>query len=441
MSQRRFVLPLALLAIVGGLIVALPALAESSVRIVHLSYIDGDAQVTQGADGRTFSHAVLNMPVMSGMWVYTPQGGRAEVQFENGSTVRVANDAEIQFTKLALADSGGKIDAIRVDHGIAYFNFDKVKPDDHITIDVGGRTFHVTKAARLRVEASKDDVKFALFHGEATADGDHPMELKGHETVSFAPVATTDAKVAKGSEKLETDNWNKDRDNDLAVLSNQQSPLSYPKDYNAQFSYLGAYGNYFDMPGYGYVWQPFGMGAGWDPFMNGLWGFYPGMGYTWISSYPWGWAPYRYGSWNFMSQVGWFWAPGSNFNAFNVGPQFGVVPAGWRAPVPPAGGKSAQLIAVGHPPNVHPAILTGHALIGAHPDTRMVAASVHARGSAAPPTLRPEPGTVARLSPRFAPHAEEARGGRESGGWAAAASSTPAHSSAPTSGGGGGHPK
>ena len=38
------------------------------------------------------------------------------------------------------------------------------------------------------------------------------------------------------------------------------------------------------MPGYGMMWQPYLVGAGWDPFMNGAWTWYPGAGYAWISA-------------------------------------------------------------------------------------------------------------------------------------------------------------
>jgi hypothetical protein len=115
MSQRTWGSLFALMAIACSLILALPALADSNVRIVRLSYVDGDAQVNLGNQDQGFTHAVLNMPVTGGMWMYTPDGGRAEVQFENGSTVRMVNDAELQFEHLSLATSGGKINNIRID--------------------------------------------------------------------------------------------------------------------------------------------------------------------------------------------------------------------------------------------------------------------------------------------------------------------------------------
>jgi hypothetical protein len=401
MSQRTWGSLFALMAIACSLILALPALADSNVRIVRLSYVDGDAQVNLGNQDQGFTHAVLNMPVTGGMWMYTPDGGRAEVQFENGSTVRMVNDAELQFEHLSLATSGGKINNIRIDHGIVYLNFDKFDKGDRITINVAGKDLRLTKASRLRIDASEKATNVTMFHGEATFDGDKPVELKSKETVSLSAQAADGFKTAKGADKLPSDSWNKDRDNETEVLASRNTPNANLNVYNSQFSYLGAYGNYFNVSGYGTVWQPFGMMPGWDPFSNGVWGLYPGAGYAWISPYPWGWAPYRYGQWNYASSYGWFWAPGSNFSSLNLGPRVGSVPAGWRAPVAPsvAGGVTpAKLVVVGNPPNVHPSIMTGHAVVGTRPDTRPVAANQHVHGSVMPTGSRPQPGTMPRSS-------------------------------------------
>jgi hypothetical protein len=437
MSQRRYGLLIVVLSITCSLFSSLPAVAESNVRIVHLSYIDGDAQVDLTNQDAGFTHAVLNMPLMSGMWVYTPKGGRAEVQFENGSTVRLVDDAQIQFEKLALADSGGKINVINVDHGVVYFNFDKVNSNDQVTIKAGGKIFRITKSGRLRVDAAEKTVKVAVLRGEATLAGEPAVDIKSHETLSLAVATPGEYKVATGTDRLDADRWNKDRDNEVAVLSSRNDSDGYLSAYNSQFSSLGAYGNFYNVAGYGNVWQPFGMGAGWDPFSNGLWGFYPGIGNMFISSYPWGWAPYRYGQWNYLSTYGWVWAPGSTFTSYNVGPRVGAVPAGWRAPVQPAAGiKSTQLLVVGNPPNVHPAILAGRGLIGAHPDTRAVASESHVRGSVAAPGTRPQPGTLPRKTLASLHTEQHSSSPMRAGG------ALPVHS-APTasSSSGSGHPK
>lgn len=422
-----------IVALACSLFVSLTAIAESHVRIVHLSYIDGDAQVNTGAEGAEFTHAVLNMPMTEGMWLYTPKNGRAEVRFENGSTVRVINDSEIQFSKLALADSGGKLETITIDHGTAYLNFDKLDRNDRVIINVGGKDFTLMKGSRMRVQADKKVINIALFKGEASIPDANGVPLKGGESLRLGADDAAKATLSNQLTKLDTDNWNKERDGevDALVARSNRSTTQWPDTYTYEMSSLGAYGNFFDVPGYGTMWQPFGMGMGWNPYMDGLWGMYPGIGYTWISPYAWGWAPYRYGSWQYMPSYGWAWAPGTNFSAWNVGPAYtGTMPAGFRGPVTPVVGngvRPAQLVVVGHPTGVHPSILAGKFNAGSH---RPVS-----------PVLREEAkaGTLPNAGGRPASGAQPAHGSKTAGGGAKQAGSS--HSAPAMHGGGfgGGH--
>ena len=83
------------------------------------------------------------------------------------------------------------------------------------------------------------------------------------------------------------------------------------------------------------MWQPYLVGAGWDPFMNGAWTWYPGAGYAWVSGYPWGWTPYRYGSWTYVNSYGWFWQPGRTWTGWNTVPRIVNAPQHFNAPRPP----------------------------------------------------------------------------------------------------------
>ena len=371
MSQRRFGVLIACMTLVCCVFVAPPSFADSNARIVRLSYINGDAQINHNDKDEGFTHALLNMPVTSGMWLYTPVGSRAEVQFENGSTVRLVEDAQVQFEKLALANSGAKINLVNVDHGIVYLNFSKVDKKDQIQINLAGNVLRISKPARVRLEVNDKAIVIAALNGEAILEGPSNVEIKDGHTLFLNPQNPDQVKLGKGTDKYGTDMWDKNRDDELAAqaATHGNGMLNSTNSmYNAQYASLGSYGNFMSVPGYGNVWQPYGAGPGFDPFMNGMWGFYPGMGYMFISTSPWGWMPYRYGQWNYMSNLGWFWAPGATTSAFNLGPSYGAVPAGWHAPVQPAaGGTRNQYVVVGHPANVHPAILEGHAGLNTHP--------------------------------------------------------------------------
>ena len=104
--------------------------------------------------------------------------------------------------------------------------------------------------------------------------------------------------MAKGIEEVRYDNWNKERQDYSKTYADNQGYGGPNRGYGLQD--LNYYGDFFYANGYGYVWQPYGFAnsmVGWNPYSNGAWMFYPGMGYSFASAYPWGWLPFHYGSW------------------------------------------------------------------------------------------------------------------------------------------------
>src|SRR5579871_5980907 len=67
---------------------ALPLLAESQARIVRLSDVQGAVQIDKNT-GLGFESAFLNLPIVQGSRVRTRGNGRAEVEFEDGSSLRL----------------------------------------------------------------------------------------------------------------------------------------------------------------------------------------------------------------------------------------------------------------------------------------------------------------------------------------------------------------
>jgi hypothetical protein len=77
------------------------------------------------------------------------------------------------------------------------------------------------------------------------------------------------------------------------------------------------YGAFTGAGGCGSMWRPYFASAAWDPYSNGVWAWYQGAGYSWVSPYPWGWTPFHTGSWSYCSGVGWGWRPGGSWNGLN----------------------------------------------------------------------------------------------------------------------------
>src|SRR5438094_5444817 len=108
----------AVLLTLAAVLLALPAFADSQVRIVRLSQVDGDVQADRNT-GQGFEKAFLNMPVTQGMKLRTNTDGRAEIEFEDGSTLRIVPHTIVVFPELSLRDSGAKATGVRVQDGTA----------------------------------------------------------------------------------------------------------------------------------------------------------------------------------------------------------------------------------------------------------------------------------------------------------------------------------
>src|SRR5690348_7435465 len=121
MFIRRFGLPVGSLLSVC-LLSAIPAIADSQARVVRLSDVQGDVQINR-ANGKAYEKGFLNLPITQSDKVRTGEDGRAQVEFEDGSSVRITPNSLIEFQALSLRDSGGKVSTVNLQRGTAYVNF------------------------------------------------------------------------------------------------------------------------------------------------------------------------------------------------------------------------------------------------------------------------------------------------------------------------------
>jgi len=322
------------LGIFATVLLASEAFADSQARIVRLSDVQGNVQIDRRT-GEGFESALQNLPVTQGTRISTRDDGRVEIEFEDGSTVRLAPNSSIEFTRLSLRDSGAKNTELDLSEGTAYFNIDLGKRDDFV-VDLGHRSINLERSARFRVTMDPSQAHVAVSRGqvEMQAQGSDAITIDKNRTASFDLSNQDVYSVDRGYDEGPYEDWNDDLDayhQKNSVQTSSDSPYAYG------FSDLNYYGSYISDPGFGSCWRPYFASFGWDPFADGTWVWYPGFGYTWVSSYPWGWAPYRYGSWNYLQSNGWCWQPG-NWNQWAVVPRFINRPSGYHPPAPPANG-------------------------------------------------------------------------------------------------------
>lgn len=339
LNRKLELVSVALAALVLSLY-STPSFADSQARIVRLSSVDGNVQIDRNT-GQGFERAFLNLPVTQGVKLRIKGEGRAEIEFEDGSTLRIASDTQVDFPQLSLLESGSKASSVNVAVGTAYVNFAGAK-DDQLTLTFGREKLAFNHPAHLRVELGHIDSAVAVFKGDVQIEAPSGnLALNKNQTASFDFRKDDKCEVAKNIEPNPYDEWDKAQEKyhqRYTVASNSYSPFAYGS------SDLAYYGNFFNAAGYGMMWQPYFAGAGWDPFMDGAWAFSPGMGYGWVSAYPWGWTPYHYGSWMFLPGHGWAWQPGGAWSGFASVPRVVNPPHNFVMPQAPTGAGRGTIV-------------------------------------------------------------------------------------------------
>ncbi len=108
-----------------------------------------------------------------------------------------------------------------------------------------------------------------------------------------------------------------------------------PEDVNYFYNDLSPSGQWVDLEGYGWCWQPSVVASnpGWQPYCDdGHW-VYTDAGWFWQSDYDWGWAPFHYGRWLRHEHAGWVWFPDRVWGPAWVTWRTGGNECGW-APLP-----------------------------------------------------------------------------------------------------------
>ena len=90
------------------------------MKVVRLSDVRGtvmmDRKTGQGMEG-----TIQNMPIVEGVRVQTTAGD-AEIEFEDGSTVRITPNTLIEFPQLVRRESGATASTVKLVQGTMYVN-------------------------------------------------------------------------------------------------------------------------------------------------------------------------------------------------------------------------------------------------------------------------------------------------------------------------------
>jgi hypothetical protein len=333
----------------GTVLLASGAQADDSApqpgaRAVRLSSVDGTVHISQG--GQVLADAAVgNTPLFEGTQVVTGEDGRAEVQYEDGSVARLSPNSSLTLT--VLRGQGGTGEAeVTLDAGLAYFELQGGTQDGTLRVRFSDATVTANGAAVLRVDLDNPPGELADFSGNVhlTRGDAVALDLHGGESVALIGADPSHYNLTESIEPDSWDTWNSDRDQTLSGEASTKTGATsgFADNSNPAWNDLDANGNWYNVPGQGYIWSPYeASDASWDPYGNGNWVYTIGFGYVWASGYGWGYLPYQCGTWNYFDAFGWGWEPGLSGCqpwwgiGFYGGPFIGSRFGGYRPPLRP----------------------------------------------------------------------------------------------------------
>jgi hypothetical protein len=190
---------------------------------------------------------------------------------------------------------------------------------NEFTVTAGNNKISLTPSSHIRIDVGDPNSKLAVLNGSVQVTNELGSTTVGKKkTLSFDATAQSPPMVASNGEPGPFDEWDKNS-------ANYHTLRSVPAAYGGGSSLYGIndlnyYGSFTNASGCGSMWRPYLASAAWDPFANGIWAWYPGAGYSWVSPYPWGWTPFHSGSWAYCSGVGWGWNPGNQWTGLRNHP-------------------------------------------------------------------------------------------------------------------------
>lgn len=307
-----------------------------NVRVARLSFFYGSAQVERpGAD---WQDAQVNLPMEEGTKVRT-EDGRAEIQFDDGSILRLAQSSTVELTELSVA-GGRATTKVELLSGTAIL-VGRISGGESFRVVTPSIDVEVPSGASFRVDAADGNSWVTVLNGNlqiAAAGNVNPVSAGN--MLHLSADGQTDVETSPEADDFDT--WSADRDRMLAggyAAAEEYVGSDQPEFYDAAAD-LSAYGYWGNIAGYGACWIPYGISARWMPFGLGSWRYYRNLGWTWISAEPWGWLPYHYGKW-FYTTHGWAWSP-NPVRKFNPGAVDWIKAEGKTAWVPRGSFASAR---------------------------------------------------------------------------------------------------
>jgi len=271
---------------------------KGPVRLARVSYLSGPV-TWRPADFGDWSRATMNLPFRQGAEIWVKPNSRAEIQFDDGSMMRLGGGADCVLQTM-YSDDRGEFTEIRLTGGLATLHLRNKDSEYQVDTPLSAVKSHGPSEVRI---GCANTVEVACDSGEADVHGQQGQAVLHSRQRLDVANSTAPYQVTTIPKQDPWDNFNDNRD-----VIYEHHDLHVPHDVDLTADDIDAYGTWHDDPHYGYVWAP-REHAHWRPYHDGHWVWVDPWGWTWVGDEPWGWAPYHYGTW-VDEPYGWCWVPG-----------------------------------------------------------------------------------------------------------------------------------
>jgi ferric-dicitrate binding protein FerR (iron transport regulator) len=219
----------------------------SHARVVSVSLVSGTVLARRPGSTK-WAPATVDTPIEEGVSLATAKHSFAEVQFENGSTVRLGEFSRVDFTQLALAPQSGHINRLSLVIGFATLHVMPKRHDQYV-LDASGASLTPRGKTEFRTDLSHGRLRVEVMSGHIqVADSSQSERLGKNQALAYDDGGSGAFQVTDSIQMDEWDKWVQARDRQQASLAgysdgwDSQIPFGFGGSMGALVGALGGDG-------------------------------------------------------------------------------------------------------------------------------------------------------------------------------------------------------
>jgi len=291
----------------------------------HISYMENDAYVLKPGEEKALK-GMVNLPLVPGDILYTEDKGRVEIQFDNGTIIRLDKNSALKIDTVLSKSltSRNAITTLQLTRGQIYSKNQVYKKEIFQVITPHAAVNMLTRSTNLIRVTDKGQTQIVVSRGKVgVLAGKEKNSLKTQYLGAGKGVLIGADFTLKPNNQVKDKDfglWNEKIDADFKELHygiSQVPAVIYrysPGIVHFAEKWSSRLGTWVYDELFGYVWKPaLETFDGRRPFWDANYVKINGE-LVLVPNQRWGWAPAHLGTWSWSKTDGWLWIPGNAFS-------------------------------------------------------------------------------------------------------------------------------